>query len=143
MTERKTKATKASVQEFLNKVEPEQKRQDSFALLEMFEQLTGEKAVMWGDSMVGFGQYHYKSERSRREGDWFLVGFSPRKQNLTLYILHGNQVNPALEKLGKHKTSSGGMGGCLYINKLSDVDEKVLRKLIENSFRQMKKNTKQ
>jgi hypothetical protein len=71
-----------------------------------------------------------------------LVGFSPRKQNLTLYILHGNQDNPALEKLGKHKTSSGGMGGCLYINKLSDVDQKVLRKLIENSFRQMKKTTK-
>jgi hypothetical protein len=109
----------------------------------MFEKITGEKAVMWGDSIVGFGQYHYKSERSRQEGDWMLVGFSPRKQNLTLYILHGNQDNPALEKLGKHKISSGGMGGCLYINKLSDVDQKVLRKLIENSFRQMKKTTKQ
>ena len=81
MAEPKTKATKASVQEFLNKVEPEEKRQDSFALLEMFEQITGEKAVMWGDSIVGFGQYHYKSERSRQEGDWMLVGFSPRKQN--------------------------------------------------------------
>jgi hypothetical protein len=143
MAEPKTKATKASVQEFLNKVEPEEKRQDSFALLEMFEKITGERAVMWGDSIVGFGQYHYKSERSRQEGDWMLVGFSPRKQNLTLYILHGNQDNPALEKLGKHKTSSGGMGGCLYINKLSDVDQKVLRKLIENSFQQMKKTTKQ
>lgn len=143
MAEPKTKATKASVHEFLNKVEPEEKRQDSFALLEMFEQITGEKAVMWGDSIVGFGQYHYKSERSRQEGDWMLVGFSPRKQNLTLYVLHGNQENPALEKLGKHKTSGSGMGGCLYINKLSDVDQKVLRKLIENSFRHMKKTTKQ
>ena len=143
MAEPKTKATKASVQEFLNKVEPEQKRQDSFAILEMFEKITGEKAVMWGDSIVGFGQYHYKSERSRQEGDWILAGFSPRKQNLTLYILHGNQDNPALEKLGKHKTSSGGMGGCLYINKFSDVDQKALRNLIENSFRQMKKTTKQ
>jgi hypothetical protein len=143
MAEPKTKATKASVQEFLNKVEPEQKRQDSFALLEMFEQITGEKAVMWGDSIIGFGQYHYKSERSRQEGDWMLVGFSPRKQNLTLYVLHGNQDNPALEKLGKHKTSGSGMGGCLYINKLSDVEQKVLRKLIENSFRHMKKTTKQ
>lgn len=143
MAEPKTKATQASVREFLNKVEPEEKRQDSFTLLEMFEQITGEKAVMWGDSIVGFGQYHYKSERSRQEGDWMLVGFSPRKQNLTLYVLHGNQGNPALEKLGKHKTSGSGMGGCLYINKLSDVDQKVLRKLIENSFRHMKKTTKQ
>lgn len=143
MAEPKTKATKASVQEFLNKVQPEEKRQDSFALLEMFEQITGEKAVMWGDSIVGFGQYHYKSERSRQEGDWMLVGFSPRKQNLTLYILHGNTDNPALEKLGKHKTSGSGMGGCLYINKLSDVDRKVLRKLIGNSFQHMKKTTKQ
>ena len=143
MAEPKTKATKASVQEFLNKVEPEEKRQDSFALLEMFEQITGEKAVMWGDSIVGFGQYHYKSERSRQEGDWMLVGFSPRKQNLTLYILHGNQDNPEFEKLGKHKTSGSGMGGCLYINKLSDVDQKVLSKLIETSYRAMKKTAKQ
>lgn len=143
MAKPKTKATKASVQEFLSKVEPEEKRQDSFTLLEMFEQITGEKAVMWGDSIVGFGQYHYKSERSRQEGDWMLVGFSPRKQNLTLYVLHGNQDNPALEKLGKHKTSGSGMGGCLYINKLSDVDQKVLRKLIKSSFQHMKKTTKQ
>ena len=141
MPEPKTKATNESVKEFLNKVEPEQKRQDSFTLLEMFEEITGEKAVMWGTSIVGFGQYHYKSERSSQEGDWMLVGFSPRKQNLTLYVLHGNQENPALEKLGKHKTSGSGMGGCLYINKLTDVDQKVLRKLIENSFQQMKKTT--
>ena len=143
MAEPKTKATKESVKDFLNKVEPEAKRQDSFTLLEMFEKITGEKAVMWGDSIVGFGQYHYKSERSKQEGDWMLVGFSPRKQNLTLYILHGNQDNPALEKLGKHKISSGGMGGCLYINKLSDVDQKVLGKLIETSYRAMKKTAKQ
>jgi hypothetical protein len=143
MSEPKTKATKESVKEFLNKVEPEEKRKDSFALLEMFEEITGEKAVMWGTSIVGFGQYHYKSERSKQEGDWMLTGFSPRKQNLTLYILPGNQDNPALEKLGKHKTSSGGMGGCLYINKLSDVDQKVLRKLIEKSYSSMKKTAKQ
>ena len=142
MAEPKTKPTKESVKEFLNKAEPEEKRKDSFALLEMFEKITGEKAVMWGTSIVGFGQYHYKSERSRQEGDWMLVGFSPRKQNLTLYILHGNQDNPALEKLGKHKTSSSGMGGCLYINKLSDVDQKVLGKLIENSYRSMKEANK-
>ena len=74
---------------------------------------------------------------------FMVLQIQPRKQNLTLYILHGNQDNPALEKLGKHKTSSGGMGGCLYINKLSDVDQKVLRKLIETSFRAMKKTAKQ
>ncbi len=139
MSEPKTKASNQSVKAFLNKVEPVEKRQDSLALLEMFEKVTGEKAVMWGTSIVGFGKYHYKSERSRQEGDWMLVGFSPRKQNLTLYILHGNKDNPALKALGKHKTSSSGMGGCLYINKLADVDRKVLGKLIETSYRSMKR----
>jgi Domain of unknown function (DU1801) len=113
----------------------EQKRLDSFTLLELFQKITGEKAVMWGDSIVGFGTYHYKSERSAQEGDWFLVGFSPRKQNLTLYIMHGNDKNQELlAKLGKHKEG----GGCLYINKLSDVDQKVLETLIENSFHSMR-----
>ena len=140
MAEPKTKPTNQSVKEFLNKVEPEEKRQDSFALLEMFKKITGEKAVMWGDSIIGFGQYHYKSERSKQEGDWLLTGFSPRKQNLTLYIMAGNKDSQELlDKLGKHKAS----GGCLYLNRLSDVDQKVLRKLIENSFRYMKKTTKQ
>ncbi len=141
MSEPKTKPTSQSVIEFLNSVVPEEKRQDGFTLLEIFEKITGEKAVMWGTSIVGFGQYHYKSERSRQEGDWMLVGFSPRKQNLTLYIMHGNKDNPALEKLGKHKTS-GGMGGCLYINRLSDVDQKVLSQLIETSYRSMKETNK-
>src|SRR5215207_9428969 len=141
MAEPKTKPTKESVKDFLNKVEPEEKRQDSFTLLDMFEKITGEEAVMWGDSIVGFGQYHYKSERSKQEGDWMLTGFSPRKQNLTLYIMHGNQDNPELEKLGKHKTS-GGMGGCLYINKLSDVDLTVLEKLILKSFQAMRATNK-
>ena|SRR5690242_8364831 len=139
MSEQKTKPTTQSVKEFLSKVEPEEKRQDSLVLLELFQKSTGEKPVMWGESIVGFGQYHYKSERSRQEGDWFLVGFSPRKQNLSLYIMHGNTDNPALEKLGKHKTSGSGMGGCLYINKLSDVDREVLRTLVETSYRFMKK----
>src|SRR5262245_31745998 len=131
MAEPKTKATNQNPKDFLNKVEPEQKRLDSFALLELFQKVTGEKAVMWGESIVGFGMYHYKSERSAQEGDWFLVGFSPRKQNLTLYIMHGNDKNQELlAKLGKHKEG----GGCLYINKLSDVDQKVLETLIENSF---------
>ena len=140
MAELKTKATTQSATEFLGTIEPEGKRNDSFKLLEMFQKITGEKAVMWGTSIVGFGMYHYKSERSSQEGDWPLVGFSPRKQNLTLYIMHGNNDSSALlEELGKHKTS-GGMGGCLYINKLSDVDETVLAKLIQRSFEYMKKN---
>lgn len=140
--EPKTKVTTQDPKEFLNTIEPEQKRTDSFTLLKMFEKVTGEKAVMWGTSINGFGKYHYKSERSAQEGDWMLVGFSPRKQNLTLYILHGNQDNPALENLGKHKTSGSGMGGCLYINKLSDVDHSVLATLIEKSFQYMKRVNK-
>src|SRR5436190_21362980 len=140
MAEQKTKATNQNPKNFLSKLGPEQKRLDSFALLELFEKVTGEKAVMWGESMVGFGRYHYKSERSDQEGDWFLVGFSPRKQNLTLYIMHGNDKNQELlAKLGKHKFSGGSMGGCLYINKLSDVDQTVLATLIETSFQFMKK----
>jgi hypothetical protein len=140
MAEQKTKATNQNPKDFLDKVEPEQKRLDSFTLLELFQKITGEKAVMWGDSIVGFGTYHYKSERSAQEGDWFLVGFSPRKQNLTLYIMHGNDKNQELlAKLGKHKTSGGSMGGCLYISKLSDVDQAILAKLITASFQHMKK----
>jgi len=139
MGEPKTKATDQNVKEFLSKVEPEGKRLDSFTLLEMFEKITGEKAVMWGSSIVGFGKYHYKSERSSQEGDWMLTGFSPRKQNLTLYVLHGNDTSQdLLTKLGKHKTSGGSMGGCLYINKLSDVDTNILKELIEKNYNYMK-----
>lgn len=142
MAELKTKATSQNPLEFLKTVEPEQKRKDALVLLELFQKVTGEKAVMWGTSIIGFGKYHYKSEKSTQEGDWPLVGFSPRKQNLTLYVMHGNNDNQKLfEKLGKHKTS-GGMGGCLYINKLSDVDQAILSKLIETSFEFMKKMNK-
>ena len=104
----------------------------------MFKKITGEKPVMWGSSIVGFGMYHYKSERSAQEGDWLLTGFSPRKQNLTIYVMAGNKDNPELKKLGKHKTSVG----CLYVNKLSDVDQTVLEKLIKTSFEYMKKTNK-
>lgn len=139
MAEPKTKTTNQDPTEFLKTIEPEEKQRDGFALLEMFQKITGEKAVMWGTSIVGFGKYHYKSEKSAQEGDWFLVGFSPRKQNLTLYIMHGNNDSASLlEKLGKHKTS-GGIGGCLYINKLADVDQAILTTLIEKSFHYMKK----
>lgn len=136
MAELKTKATKESVTKFLNSVLPKEKRADSFVLLKMFQQVTGKKAVMWGSSIVGFGMYHYKSERSTQEGDWPLVGFSPRKQNLTLYIMTGNKDSgELLKKLGKYKAT----GGCLYINKLSDVNQKIIPALIKKSFQYMKK----
>ena len=137
MAELKTKATDQNPIEFLQTIWPEGKMQDALELLRIFEEVTGEKPVMWGTSIVGFGKYHYKSERSSQEGDWPLVAFSPRKQNLTLYIMHGNTVSETLfKKLGKHKTSNGS---CLYINKLSDVDQAILRKLIRISFDFMKR----
>lgn len=135
MAELKTQKTNQPAEEFLSTIEPEQKKKDGMALLELFKKVTGEKAVMWGTSIVGFGQYHYKSERSTQEGDWPLVGFSPRKQNFTLYIMHGNNDSKALEKLGKYKAS----GSCLYLNKLADVDEKVLADLIKEAYEHMKK----
>lgn len=136
MAELKTKATDASVEDFLNKVTPEQKKEDSFELLKIYKKITGEKPVMWGTSIVGFGKYHYKSERSKQEGEWPLVGFSPRKQNLTLYIMSGfDSHKDLLDKLGKHKTSVG----CIYISKLADVDISILEKIIKSSYLQMKK----
>ena len=135
MSDLKTKPTSQDAREFLSTIEPEEKRRDSSTLLELMQKITGEKAVMWGPSIVGFGSYHYKSERSRQEGDWPLIGFSPRKQNLTLYIMAGNQDNrDLLERLGKHKSSVG----CLYVKRLSDVDLEVLTTLIEESFKYMK-----
>ncbi|HKY46405.1 MAG TPA: DUF1801 domain-containing protein [Acidimicrobiia bacterium] len=131
----KTTVNDASVEDFINKVEDEVKRRDSLELLKLFSKVTGEKPKMWGSSIIGFGQYHYKSEKSRQEGDWMLTGFSPRKQNLTLYVMPGfGDYQDLLTDLGKHKTSVG----CLYINKLADVDMKVLEKLITKSFKAMK-----
>ena len=136
MAELKTQATTNSVEAFLNTVEPEEKRKDSFTLLKLMEQATGEKPVMWGAAIVGFGKYHYKSERSRQEGDWMLVGFSPRKANLTLYILTGlTDPDAELQGLGKYKAG----GGCLYIKRLADVDQKMLAKLIKTSYVNKKK----
>lgn len=135
MAELKTRPTNQDPNDFLQSIEPEQKKADAFVLLELFQKITGEKPVMWGTSMIGFGTYHYKSDRSSQEGDWMLVGFSPRKQNISLYIMAGNHENKeTLAKLGKHKSSVG----CLYINKLADVDLSVLATLIETSFRYMK-----
>ena len=130
-TEVKTKVNDASVTDFLNSVEDEQKQKDAFTLLKIMKQITKEKPKMWGSSIVGFGSYHYKGA-SGREGDWLVAGFSPRKQNLTLYVQGGfNVYTDLLKKLGKHKTGVG----CLYINKLSDVDAKVLQELLEKSVK--------
>ncbi|MDD9953606.1 MAG: DUF1801 domain-containing protein [Candidatus Woesearchaeota archaeon] len=136
MAEIKTKATKKNVKKFIEAVEHKTRREDGLVLLKLFEKITKEKAVLWGESIVGFGKYHYKSERSSQEGDWPLTGFSPRKQNLSLYIMPGFKDKQALlKKLGKHKTSVS----CLYINKLADVDLKILEKLIKHGYEQMKK----
>ena len=135
MAELKTKATDQNPKDFLDSIEPKDKQEDGYTLLKIFQEITGEKPVMWGTSIVGFGKYHYKSERSTQEGDWPLVGFSPRKQNLSLYVMAGNQDNPKLKKLGKHKASVG----CLYINKLADVDTKILADLIKTSYEYTKK----
>lgn len=135
MSEIKTKVSDASVEDFINSVADEKKRKEGFVLLEMFKKITGESPKMWGPSIIGFGQYHYKSERSRQEGDWMLTGFSPRKQALTLYIMHGLENEASLlERLGKHKT---GMG-CMYINKLEDVNLEVLEDLIKKNYVAMK-----
>src|SRR6185436_13228225 len=131
MAELKTKETKNSALKFINSVTPDDKRQDGLKLLKLFTKITGQKPVMWGTGIVGFGKYHYQSTRSAQQGDWPLVSFSPRKQNLTLYILaYKGQDSKLLSKLGKYKRG----GGCLYINRLSDVDEKVLAALIKEVF---------
>lgn len=133
MAEIKTKVTDASVEDFISSVENERRRQDGFTLLDMYKRVTGLEPKMWGPSMIGFGMYHYKSERSSQEGDWPLAAFSPRKQNLTLYV-YPRKFPELLKDLGKHTTSVG----CLYINKLDDVDTKVLEKLIATSYQRSK-----
>ncbi|MBN2433579.1 MAG: DUF1801 domain-containing protein [Acidobacteria bacterium] len=129
MAELKTRPTDASVTDFLNTVEDDQKRQDCLVLLGMMGQITGARPKMWGGSIVGFGNYHYIYE-SGREGDWFLTGFSPRKQNLSVYIMAGfDRYDELMARLGKHKTGKS----CLYINKLADVDLAVLEELVRRS----------
>jgi hypothetical protein len=133
MAELKTRPTDQSVEAFLNGVDHERKREDSFAILELMKEATGEEAKMWGDSIVGFGTYRYKYA-SGREGEWMLTGFSPRKQNLTLYIMSGfDEYDALLGKLGKYKTGKS----CLYINKLADVDVDALKELVRRSAEHM------
>ena len=131
MAELKTKKTEASVEKFINSVPDKEKVKDSFVILEMMKKVTGEEPKMWGSSIIGFGNVKLKYE-SGRELDWMRIGFSPRKQNLTLYIGVGNKeknFESDLKKLGKYKTGKG----CLYINKLSDVDTKVLIAMIKTA----------
>jgi hypothetical protein len=134
LTEPKTKPTKKSVYEFLKKVDNADRREDSFRILDLMKEITQEEPVMWGDSIVGFGSYRYKYA-SGREGDWPIVGFSPRKQNFSLYIMPGfDNYDDILKKLGKYKSGKS----CLYINKLKDVDLNSLKELITESVRHMK-----
>jgi len=127
----KTKQTSASVEDFINNVDNEQKRKDSYVILEMMKKATGEEPRMWGGSIIGFGNKRYKSPTTGREVDWFLIGFSPRKANLTVYLINIKEHAEALKKLGKHKTGVG----CIYINKLVDVDMKVLKGMINASLK--------
>ncbi len=129
MAELKTRKNDASVEDFLESVEDEGKRADSRAVLDLMRRVTGEEPAMWGGSIVGFGSYHYKYA-SGREGDWMKVGFSPRKQSLTLYIMSGfARFDELMARLGKHSTGKS----CLYIKKLEDVDLEVLEELVRES----------
>lgn len=137
MAELKTKPNDRSVEEFLASIPDERKRQDSFVVLELMKEVTRQEPVMWGDAIVGFGWLHYKYA-SGREGDWFLTGFSPRKQDLTLYIMSGfEEYEDLLGRLGKHKTGKS----CLYLKKLADVDQSVLEKLIAKSIESLSAGT--
>lgn len=135
LAEIKTKQTTASVEDFISSVKNEQKRKDSLVLLEMMKKASGEEPKMWGSSLIGFGNKRYKSPATGREVDWLLIGFAPRKANLSLYLMMDIKKQAAtLKKLGKHKTGVG----CLYINTLEDVDLKVLNELIDSSLNQGK-----
>jgi len=135
MSTKKTKKNDASVTDFLDNVTHPVKREDSLELLRMMKEITGVAPKMWGGSIVGFDEYHYVYA-SGREGDWPIVGFSPRKQNISLYIMPGfTRFEQLLEKLGKHKVSKS----CLYINKLADVNKEILAEIITESVAVMRK----
>ena len=136
--ENKTRATEINPASFVAAVEPEKKRADAEALLSLFNRVTRLKPKMWGPSIIGYGRYHYKYE-SGREGEFMLTGFSPRKQNLSIYIIPGyrfGDMEDKLSRLGKHKLGKS----CLYINKLADVDLAVLEEIILDGLAYMHKN---
>ncbi|PKO96843.1 MAG: hypothetical protein CVU12_03680 [Bacteroidetes bacterium HGW-Bacteroidetes-7] len=132
MAELKTKQTMADVSEFINKfADSEQKRADSFEILNLMQDFTGYEPKMWGDSIIGFGSYHYKSERSTQEGDWPLIGFSPRKAAISLYVYSGCAGQEALlNELGKFKMGKS----CIYIKKLSDINQDILKQIIKSTI---------
>ncbi|MEX0900101.1 MAG: DUF1801 domain-containing protein [Gammaproteobacteria bacterium] len=134
MAELKTKPGNTSVDGFLNAITDETRRQDCFTVMRLMKAVTRSEPRLWGGTMVGFGSYHYKYE-SGREGDWFLTGFAPRKQNLTLYVMAGFDRYPTLlAKLGKYKTGKS----CLYVKRLADIDLDVLKDLVAASVKHMK-----
>lgn len=134
MAEIKTKPTNQKAEDFLNTIGNEEKRKDAFKLLDIMKEVTGEEPLMWGPSIIGFGSYHYKYA-SGREADWMLTGFSPRKNNLTVYIMQGfDRYDQYLAKIGKHKTGKS----CLYVKSLDDLDLDVLKSLITESVEYMK-----
>jgi len=139
MAELKTKVNDASIKEFLESIEDEAKRKDTYTILEMMQKSSKSEPKMWGNSIIGFGIYHYKY-KSGREGDWFVIGVSPRKQNITLYAMGHWENNPVLlAKLGKFSKGTG----CLYIKRLSDVNLPVLEQLIDESFEHAKNLAKE
>jgi hypothetical protein len=134
MAELKTKPTDNSVREFIAAIDDQVRRRDCQAVLEIMQEATGDRPRIWGSGMVGFGSYHYKYA-SGREGDWFLTGFAPRKNDLTLYIMPGfDRFEALMKKLGKHKTGKS----CLYIKRLSDIDPAVLKELVADSVAYMR-----
>lgn len=138
MAEIKTKQTNASVDKFINQIPDEARREDCFKIAKMMEEITGCKPKMWGPSIVGFDTYHYKYA-SGHEGDWPIAAFSPRKQDLTVYIMPGfEKYTELMEQLGKHRTGKS----CLYIKRLSDIHVPTLKKLIRHSVKEMKRVTK-
>ncbi len=133
----KTKPVDIDIDEFMMSVEPEKKRTDAIELKKLFDSVVKEKAYVWNNNMIGYGSYHYKSDRSKQEGDWPLTGFSPRKQYIAVYIMSGvNNYKELLSELGKYKMSSGS---CIYVNKIEDINLEILKKIISASVSDMKK----
>lgn len=132
MAEIKTKQNSANVEDFINRfADTEQKRKDGFELLKIMQDFTGYEPKMWGPAIIGFGQYHYKSERSRQEGDWPLVGFSPRKAAISLYVYSGcSGQEELLKELGKFKMGKG----CIYVKRLSDINQETLKKMMKTTI---------
>ena len=140
MSEIKTKPSNLDIDEFLMSVEPDKKRVDSIELKKLFDSVVNERPSLWNNNMIGYGSYHYKSDRSKQEGDWPLTGFSPRKQYIAIYIMsHVSNYKELLSKLGKYKISSGS---CIYVNKIEDINLDVLKEIISTSVSDMKKTYK-